>query len=524
MGAPRWTLVFFCICLKAFETKASAWTATLPSSVQGLRGSCVVIPCTFSYPYPSKTPPVFTGIWMDNNGIIFHPIESQIQQGYRSRTKLLGEVANKNCSLKIDPLQLNDNGPFYFRIEIKDYDQYSYRGHMVKITVMNEPDPIQLLVKEEIKEKEAASASCSVSYSCPDTPPIFTWSHSGEEVHRSQQLNDHQLQVTSTLTFHPRPPDHNQPLWCNVTHQGGQKQNMFKILHVKYAPVNVKVEYESDVEEGRTVGLTCSSDANPPASSYEWQNETGEQIHQGNLYVVQSVSRHLGALFCTAINDEGRATSRPVRFNVSYAPEIKAESSCSSEDLWVTCECIVDSNPPSRVTFKLGDKILIGNNRQGDGSYTFRALQTEIESLKFVLCWANNTMGSSNLQLPFPADWTGMVLIIYVAAGAGALSLVVLIAVGVFIKCRGRTRDTEASNMSAMMTERAQEAPKWAATSRKETCDGTPRSEIDYNDHFYGNVGTNWDDPIYANVQPVEELPKSAWILQRQKIPQVFSK
>uniref|UniRef100_A0A8C6P2Y0 Si:dkey-238d18.5 n=1 Tax=Nothobranchius furzeri TaxID=105023 RepID=A0A8C6P2Y0_NOTFU len=357
---------------------SSAWTATLPSSVQGLRGSCVVIPCTFSYPYPSKTPPVFTGIWMDNNGIIFHPIESQIQQGYRSRTKLLGEVANKNCSLKIDPLQLNDNGPFYFRIEIKDYDQYSYRGHMVKIT----PDPIQLLVKEEIKEKEAASASCSVSYSCPDTPPIFTWSHSGEEVHRSQQLNDHQLQVTSTLTFHPRPPDHNQPLWCNVTHQGGQKQNMFKILHVK-----CKCSSVSDVEEGRTVGLTCSSYANPPASSYEWQNETGEQIHQGNLYVVQSVSRHLGALFCTAINDEGRATSRPVRFNVlnllTDAPEIKAESSCSSEDLWVTCECIVDSNPPSRVTFK--------------------ALQTEIESLKFVLCWANNTMGSSNLQLPFPS-------------------------------------------------------------------------------------------------------------------------
>lgn len=83
--------------------------------------------------------------------------------------------------------------------------------------------------------------------------------------------------------------------------------------------MNVKVEYVSDVREGQTVGLTCSSDAHPPASSYEWRNETGTWLYQGNLYVMPNVSRHLGALYCTAINEVGRVTSTPARLNVLCA-------------------------------------------------------------------------------------------------------------------------------------------------------------------------------------------------------------
>lgn len=80
--------------------------------------------------------------------------------------------------------------------------------------------------------------------------------------------------------------------------------------------MNVTIEYSSEVREGQTVDLTCSSDANPPASSYEWQNETGARLYQGNLYILPNISRHLGALYCTAINEEGRDTSSPIRLNV----------------------------------------------------------------------------------------------------------------------------------------------------------------------------------------------------------------
>ena len=82
------------------------------------------------------------------------------------------------------------------------------------------------------------------------------------------------------------------------------------------APVNVKVEHKPDVKEGEAVRLSCSSDAHPPANSYQWHNETGAQLHQGNVYMLPNVSRHTGALYCTAINTVGRSKSRPVQLNV----------------------------------------------------------------------------------------------------------------------------------------------------------------------------------------------------------------
>lgn len=82
------------------------------------------------------------------------------------------------------------------------------------------------------------------------------------------------------------------------------------------APLNVKVEYKSNVKEGENVRLKCTSDA-LPASSFEWHNNTGAQLHKGNLYVLKNVSRHTGALYCIAINKMGQGRSSPVKLNVS---------------------------------------------------------------------------------------------------------------------------------------------------------------------------------------------------------------
>ncbi|MEQ2289334.1 hypothetical protein AMECASPLE_031859, partial [Ameca splendens] len=427
MGACRWLMFFVGIYLKDVESEASSWTSASPTSVKGLLGSCVVIPCSFNYPDEGNKFD-FTGIWLHSEGIVFHSKEPQkVLQQYQNRLELVGDLKGKNCSLKIDALQQSDKGPFNFRVEIKNYDNYSYKNK-VSISVIREPNPIQFSVGEDIKEGQNVSVACSVSHSCPTSPPGFKWNHPGEEIHQSQQLGDAEWKETSILSFRATHFDHNKPLNCTVTYKGGKKQEQSKIFHVKYAPVNVNVNYNSDVKEGETVALTCSSEAHPPVSRYEWHNATGAQISQGNLYIVSNVSRNIGAMYCTAINAEGQVKSRSVQLKVQYAPDVKNESSCSLEGHWVKCKCIVDSNPASTVTFKLGDKILPGVTGVENGSYTIKFLWKDIESTTFVECSADNMHGSANLKLLLPHD--DMVLYMFIAAGAAGCLVVIVLVVG----------------------------------------------------------------------------------------------
>lgn len=53
---------------------------------------------------------------------------------YWNRTRLLGNLRQKDCSLGIDPLNHSDQGPFHFRIEIVKLDKFSYSLNTVSIS------------------------------------------------------------------------------------------------------------------------------------------------------------------------------------------------------------------------------------------------------------------------------------------------------------------------------------------------------------------------------------------------------
>lgn len=177
--------------------------------------------------------------------------------------------------------------------------------------------------------------------------------------------------------------------------------------------------------------MNCSCDAHPPVSSYQWHNDMGEPLHEGNIFLLSNVSRnHTGGLYCTATNTEGQGRSSPVHLNVlckstmrelkkervkwTYglnpycclpdAPEVKATSSCSSKANMVNCVCIVESKPPSNVQFVLSDRVLSGTKVEKDGPVTISTLQTELEPYESVLCLAFNTQGNASLKLFSPVN------------------------------------------------------------------------------------------------------------------------
>ncbi|XP_067458002.1 myelin-associated glycoprotein-like isoform X3 [Thunnus thynnus] len=304
--------LFLFLFLKVIQAEASSWTLQVPSSIKGLPGSCVVIPCSYNYPDPRKTVTQFTGIWQeDTNKLIYHPVASKIMQQYQGRTELVGDVRQKNCSLKIDPLQQSDRGPFHFRIEIGNYESFSYLQNKVSITMITEPNPINFSVKEEVEEGVKVSASCSVSHSCPASPPVFTWSHSGQEHFQPQQLENGQWEATSTLTFQPTRTDNNKPLQCTVTYKGGQHQKTSKVLKVKYAPEIKNVS--SCSSEGDMVKCICIVESKPSSMvhfllSNRVLSSTKVEIH--GPVSIGTLQANLGSfrfIHCVANNTVGNA-------------------------------------------------------------------------------------------------------------------------------------------------------------------------------------------------------------------------
>lgn len=502
MDSAKWSLFFVCFCFKVTQAAASSWTVNVPSSVKGLLGSCVVIPCAFNYPDPDKRVTKFTGMWMsETNHLIYHPVESKVIKQFQGRTELLGNVSRKSCSLKIDPLQQSDQGPFYFRIEMEGYEQYSYKMNTVSITMISELSPINFSLKVE---GQNVSASCSVTHSCPASPPVLTWSHSGAVHVQSQHLQDGQWNATSTLTFQATGTDHNKSLQCTVRYKGGRHNKISKVLSVTHAPVNVKVEYNSDVVEGEVVQLKCSSDAHPPASKYTWYNEAGAQVHQGKVFMLPNVSRyHTGHVYCTAINKVGQGKSSPVELNVLYAPELKTASSCSTEADMVKCVCIAESKPPSMVHFVLSGRVHPSTKVEKHGSVTIGTLQAELGSYEFVLCLANNTQGKANLTLVLPVNiLTGKMqsLYIIIAIGAGVILLILSITVGFVIKCRGRSGVATTSDTSTMRAGKDVKLPQYATTKRKEKNVDDDIPGIYENGPVYDNMEDDSHDAIYANM------------------------
>lgn len=86
------------------------WSFTTPGSVTGMRGSCVIIPCHFSY--TTSQPAGLRVAWYSLQGDEYRPVYSERQNvisKFSRKTSIIGSVGEGNCSLKIENLQMSHN-------------------------------------------------------------------------------------------------------------------------------------------------------------------------------------------------------------------------------------------------------------------------------------------------------------------------------------------------------------------------------------------------------------------------------
>ncbi|XP_056330065.1 myelin-associated glycoprotein-like [Danio aesculapii] len=260
-------------------------------------------------------------------------------------------------------------------------------------------------VEDELTSGEQVSATCAVSHSCPSDLPQVTWSHQGSHSGPSQPQDHGQWKLTSySLTFTPSREDHNTRLNCTADFKG-KTVTGYKTLTVKYPPYNVKVVTGPPVKENESVTLTCSSDSNPPATSYEWFSLNKTLVAKGSSYQLMKVSRHTEAISCTAINTEGRNSSKPHQINVLYPPfNVKVVTGPPvKENDSVTLTCSSDSNPPATnyEWFSLNKSLLAKGS-----SYQLVKVFRDTEAIS---CTAINTEGRNSsdpqkLDILYPPD------------------------------------------------------------------------------------------------------------------------
>ncbi|XP_035289575.1 myelin-associated glycoprotein-like isoform X2 [Anguilla anguilla] len=234
----------FCLYLQVIFSPGSSevWKAKIVSHMRAMTDSCVVIPCTFTYPGNPKSATQQRAIWFEKDDpkkFIYDEDQSKVDNSFKKRTKLVGNLGELNCSLEIDHIKDHDNGEFCFRIEIPKLNQYSFKESCVVIKTFAPSSDKQsaptLSHPHDPVEGSAYTIICSVYHTCPSHVPTLTWSHGtrGQIITMHKDSDHGRWETQSILTFIPKQEDDHQEVSCTVTHRGNKPLKSAIKLNVK---------------------------------------------------------------------------------------------------------------------------------------------------------------------------------------------------------------------------------------------------------------------------------------------------
>ncbi|XP_058629863.1 myelin-associated glycoprotein-like isoform X2 [Onychostoma macrolepis] len=260
----------------------------------------------------------------------------------------------------------------------------------------------------EVMEGSSVSLRCSTKIFCPSRPPSLTWSSSLNENITGRQYQN-QTELISDLNFTVSHRHHGVTFTCSATHQLQKKitTQESRVLRVQYAPKNtsVRINPAGLVLEGRSVTLSCSSDANP-AVNYTWYRDTEELLNPvqtgANLTINNTDPTHRGRYYCRAENKHGTQNTS-VLLDVQFAPKIS--SSCSRNSV-IACVCEAHGNPCPTLEWRLSGHVLANStetsiSEETLGSTGVKSVLTTRQSLTdtdVLQCFSSNTYGRASQQ------------------------------------------------------------------------------------------------------------------------------
>uniref|UniRef100_A0AAR2L916 Ig-like domain-containing protein n=1 Tax=Pygocentrus nattereri TaxID=42514 RepID=A0AAR2L916_PYGNA len=272
---------------------------------------------------------------------------------------------------------------------------------------------LQVEVPERVIEGDEVTLTCKTSFSLSDRP-TFTWYRNGHPLSSN----------TDQLHLQPVSREDAGSYDCAVW-----SKNLYSpevTLNVRYPPksISVSISPSGEIVEGRSVNLTCRSDANPPVQNYTWFKGTSS-VGKGETYTMKKISSvDSGEYKCRSSNEHGEKLSEALTLNVLYPPKSVSVSISPSgetaEGSSVNLTCSSDANPPVQnyTWFKEG-----GSSPVGSG-HSYRAPQRGS-----YYCEAQNEHGSQkSAAVTVKGVWnSALYAVIGVTAGCGCLSIIIAV-------------------------------------------------------------------------------------------------
>uniref|UniRef100_M3Y6K7 Myelin-associated glycoprotein n=3 Tax=Mustelidae TaxID=9655 RepID=M3Y6K7_MUSPF len=169
------TLPLFWIMISA--SRGGHWGAWMPSSISAFEGTCVSIPCRFDFPDELR-PAVVHGVWYFNSPypknyppVVFKSRTQVVHESFQGRSRLLGDLGLRNCTLLLSSLSPELGGKYYFRGDLGGYNQYTFSEHSV-LDIINTPN---IVVPPEVVAGSEVEVSCMVPDNCPELRPELSW-------------------------------------------------------------------------------------------------------------------------------------------------------------------------------------------------------------------------------------------------------------------------------------------------------------------------------------------------------------
>ncbi|XP_030636346.1 B-cell receptor CD22-like [Chanos chanos] len=349
-----------------------------PKGICALKGSSVTISCSYKYPTRHKVETVF---WIKNRARNVEPMDLSEDPDYKGRVEYLGNKQD-NCSMKLTDVTKQDARKYFFRF-VTNYDTGKWIGEPgVTLSVTD----LQVETPERVKEGDTVTLKCRTTCSLSNTP-TFIWYKNGHVLTRKTIKNNE-------LSLHSVSSEDRGSYMCAV--QGHENLPSPAVnLTVTYPPkkTTVSVSPSGEIVEGSSVTLTCSSDANPPAT-YTWFKKNGTvTIGKEETYRINKISsEHSGEYQCKSNNQHGHQYSNTVSLNVLYPPRnTKVSVSPSGEIVEgssVTLTCSSDANPPATYTwFKKNETVTLGKEK------TYRINKISSEDSGQYKCKCSNQHG-----------------------------------------------------------------------------------------------------------------------------------